>query len=250
MIPMAGNSWAIALLAISFFLAAALYSSVGHGGASAYLAVMGFVGFAPETMKPVALTLNILVSAMALFLFCRAGFWHGRIFWPLAAGSVPAAFLGGWMQASDPVFKIVLALALALSVWPLVMGRLPEIEEKRVLPTAGAFAIGVGLGFVSGLIGVGGGIFLTPLLILFGWANTKTAAALSAAFILLNSISGLGGFITKGGSIPEITLWLLPTVIAGGAIGSTWGSGRAPSPILRQALAAVLIIAAIKFTVT
>jgi uncharacterized membrane protein YfcA len=235
------------LLAAAFFLAAALYASVGHGGASAYLAVMGIVGMAPGEMKPIALALNIAVSAMALALFARAGHFRGKLFWPLAAASVPAAFLGGWLQSPDPIFKLILAAALLAGAWRLAFGAMRNDSETCAPSTPALLGIGVALGFLSGLIGIGGGIFLTPLLILFHWTNAKPAAAISAAFILANSLSGLGGFLAKGGAVPSLTWMLLPAVVAGGWLGSHWGSRKAHPPLLRRALAAVLVVAAAKF---
>jgi uncharacterized protein len=238
------------LLIIAFLTAAALYGSVGHGGASAYLAVMGFAGMAPAEMKPIALTLNIAVSAMALTMFARAGYFRGKLFWPLALASVPAAFFGGWLQSPDPIFKIILALALLFGAWRLAFGSKADVQETRAPHLASLLGLGLALGFVSGLIGIGGGIFLTPLLILFRWSPAKPAAAISAAFILANSLSGLGGFLVKGGAVPSLTWMLLPAVMVGGWLGATWGSGRAHSPALRQALAIVLVAAATKFLVT
>lgn len=239
----------LAILAAACLLAAALYSSVGHGGASAYLAAMGFAGISPLIMKPSALVLNILVSALALFFFGKAGYWKGRMFWPLAAASVPAAFLGGWLHASDPVFKLVLAMALLFAAWQLAFIKKKSAGEIRQLPNWGAMLLGCGLGFLSGLVGIGGGVFLTPLLILFRWAETKTAAAISAAFILVNSVSGLLGFSVRGGAIPELAWWLLPCVVLGGVAGSFWGSRKAPPLVLRRCLALVLATAAVKFAV-
>lgn len=240
---------ALLLLILAFLFASMLYASVGHGGASAYLAVMGFAGMAPVEMKPVALTLNIAVSTMALTMFARAGHFRGNIFWPLAFVSVPAAFLGGWLQSPNPVFKIILAAALLFGAWRLAFGSKTDVEKNRAPHLAALLGLGLSLGFVSGLIGIGGGIFLTPLLILFCWAPAKPAAAISAAFILANSLSGLGGFLAQGGTVPNLTWLFLPAVMIGGWCGATWGSGKAHSPALRQALAVVLVVAATKFLV-
>lgn len=236
-------------LSALFFLAAALYASVGHGGASAYLAVMGLSGMAPAEMKPIALTLNVAVSLLALVMFARAGHFRGRLFWPLAAASVPAAFLGGWLESPEPVFKIILAAALMIGAWRLVFGSSGEetsVDEPRL---SVLLLLGAALGFLSGLIGIGGGIFLTPLLIFFRWSPAKIAAAISAAFIFANSLSGLAGFIVKGGVIPSVSWVLLPVVLGGGWLGSSWGSHRAGSPALQRSLAAVLLVAAAKFTI-
>jgi uncharacterized membrane protein YfcA len=244
------EAFPLPLLLLAFLVASMLYASVGHGGASAYLAVMGFAGMLPVEMKPIALTLNIAVSAMALTMFARAGHFRGQLFWPLAVASVPAAFLGGWLQSPDPIFKLILAAALLFGAWRLAFGRKTDVVKTRAPHLAALLVLGLGLGFLSGLIGIGGGIFLTPLLILFRWSPAKPAAAVSAAFILANSLSGLGGFLVKGGGVPPLTWMLLPVVILGGWLGATWGSGKAHSPALRQALAVVLVIAAAKFLVT
>jgi uncharacterized protein len=237
------------LLGIAFFAAAALYASVGHGGASAYLAVMGLVGMAPVEMKPIALTLNIAVSCVALVSFVRAGHFKATLFWPLAAASVPAAFLGGWLQSPEPLFKMILAAALIVGAWRLLVASKQDDAPTQSASRPLLFGIGGGIGLLSGLVGIGGGIFLTPVLVIFRWTPAKVAAAISAAFIAVNSCSGLSGFILKGGQIPALAWGLLPCVIAGGWLGSRWGSGRAPVPALRRALAAVLIVAAAKFVI-
>jgi uncharacterized membrane protein YfcA len=237
------------LLGAAFIVAAALYASVGHGGASAYLAVMGLAGMAPAEMKPIALFLNIAVSAVALGNFVRAGHFKAKLFWPLAAASVPAAFLGGWLQSPEPVFKLILAAALVVGAWRLLSAP-PESGKPVCLAGWPAlFGIGGGIGFLSGLVGIGGGIFLTPVLVIFRWAPAKVAAAISAAFIAANSCSGLSGFILKGGQIPTMAWGLLPCVLVGGWLGSRWGSGRAAVPALRRTLAAVLFVAAAKFVI-
>lgn len=236
-------------LAVAFFLASMLYASVGHGGASAYLAVMGLAGMVPKEMKPIALVLNIAVAGVALVSFVRAGHFKGSLFWPLALTSIPAAFLGGRMQSSEPVFKIILALALTCGALRLILRPKQDEAEVRVPHPAVIIGLGAMIGFLSGLIGIGGGIFLTPLLIFFHWSSSKTAAAISAAFIFANSLSGLGGFITSGGNLPTQITFLLPAVIAGGWIGSFWGSRHARIPTLQRTLAAVLLVAAAKFVI-
>lgn len=237
------------LLGAAFIAAAVLYASVGHGGASAYLAVMGLAGMLPAEMKPIALFLNIAVSSVALGNFVRAGHFKAGLFWPLAAASVPAAFIGGWLQSPEPVFKLILAAALVVGAWRLLVAPSESAEPFRHAAWPALLGIGGVIGFLSGLVGIGGGIFLTPVLVIFRWAPAKVAAAVSAAFIAANSCSGLGGFIVDGGQIPTMAWTLLPCVLVGGWLGSRWGSGRAPVPALRHALAAVLVVAAAKFVI-
>ncbi len=236
-------------LLAALLVSSALYASVGHGGASAYLAVMAIAGFAAAEMKPIALTLNIVVSLLAMIHFHQAGHFRKNLFIPLIITSIPCAFLGGWLQLPDPVFKWILAAGLLFGAWRLAFRIPSETTDIRPPNVIALGALGMGIGLLSGLIGIGGGIFLTPLLILFHWSNSKTAAAISAAFIFVNSISGLAGFIVKGGEIPSETAVLLPAVLIGGMIGAYWGSNRAQNPALLKALAIVLLIAAMKFAI-
>jgi uncharacterized protein len=237
------------LLALLFFAASMLYAAVGHGGASAYLAVMGIIGMAPEEMKPIALLLNIVVSSVALFSFVRAGHFDGQLFTPLAMASIPAAFVGGWLQSPEPVFKLVLAAALIIGAWRLLAAPTdPENAPSRT-PVGALLTIGGAIGFLSGLVGIGGGIFLTPVLVIFRMAPAKVAAAVSAAFIAVNSASGISGFLIRGGGVPSPAWLLLPCVLVGAWIGSRWGSGRARIPALRRSLATVLVLAAAKFLI-
>ncbi len=235
-------AWLIPLI----FLAAALYASVGHGGASAYLAVLSLAGLATTFIKPCALSLNIVVSAMSFLLFFRAGHFPSRLFWPLVLASAPAAFLGGCLHVNRGLFKILLAVALMAAAWRLVLPMSEEKRASRKMRWRVALPMGGIVGVVSGLVGVGGGIFLTPLLILGGWAGPKDAGGISAAFIFINSIAGLAGFIVQGGRVPLETLGFLPAAVVGGALGGVWGSGVARPLMLRRALGVVLVIAAAK----
>ncbi len=234
-------------LGFAFFLASGLYAAVGHGGASAYLAVMGLIGMVPVEMKPIALVLNIAVSLLAFIAFARAGHFRPRLFWLFAAVSVPAAFIGGWLQSPDSVFKLILAAALVFGAWRLAFHTSAEEPDLREPHLATILILGLTIGFLSGLIGIGGGIFLTPLLVLFRWTPAKPAAAISAAFIFVNSLAGLAGFVTKGGVVPQLAWFLLPVVLVGAWCGSSWGSKRARTPALQRVLAAVLVVAAAKF---
>jgi len=236
----------VLVLALVFFLAACLYSTVGHGGASAYLAVMALAGFAPVIMRPCALWMNVAVSAIATILFFRAGHFRPRLFWPFVALSIPAAWFGGTIHLHPKVFMFLVGTSLLLASVRLFI---PEGErEIRTVRMPVALMIGAVLGFASGLVGVGGGIFLTPLLLLAGWAKPKEAAAISAPFILLNSLGGIGG-LSSGGwpALPTgFFLWLLCAVL-GGVVGATMGSRHWRPAWLRPALGIVLLIASAKF---
>lgn len=241
----------ILLIALAMGLVASLYASVGHGGASGYLAIMALAGFAPKEMKVTALILNLIVASMAAWMFWKAGHFSIRLFLPFAITSVPMAFLGGRFTAPSPIFHILVALALLAGAANLAF-RWQANQNQPINDFSWPLALLIGgiLGFVSGLIGVGGGIFLTPLMLLLGWCHPKTAAAVSAAFILVNSFSGLAGNMSSISHLPSSLPVLLIAVLAGGWVGATWGSGRAQNLQIRQALALVLVIAAVKMVVT
>lgn len=235
------------ILAALFLLAAVLYGMVGHAGASAYLAVMGLAGLAPEVMKPTALTLNILVAGIVTARFARAGFVKPISALPFLAGSVPAAFVGGALTLPDELYRPLVGAVLLFAAvrFGATAGR-PAEEFAPRPPVVAAVASGALIGLLAGLTGTGGGIFLTPLLLAAGWAGTRYAAGTSALFILANSVAGLAGNIGSVGSLPpELPIWL-GAVAVGGAIGSELGSRRLPAPWVRRALAAVLLIAGLK----
>ncbi|MDH4182655.1 MAG: sulfite exporter TauE/SafE family protein [Nitrospinota bacterium] len=237
-----------AALPFLIFIAALLYSSVGHGGASGYLAAMALLSVAPEKMKPTALFLNILVSSIALVRFGQVGAFHWRTFWPFAAASIPLAFLGGLIALQGAVYKWLVGAALLFAAFQMFRSSAGS-SNNGVKPPSLPLALlgGGGIGFLSGLTGVGGGIFLSPLLILAGWADPRHTAGVSAAFILVNSISGLSGHLASGGQVPA-DIWILTvTAIAGGYIGSGVGSRHFSNTRLRRVLGAVLVAAGIKF---
>jgi len=239
------SDWLYLLAAL--FLIAALYGTVGHGGASGYLAVMALASIAPAVMKPTALTLNLAVSLIGTVLFFRAGHFAWRLFWPFALTSIPFAFLGGRLDVPIHVFKIL--LALAFSALRLLLPA-PKSDNLRPAPLPLVFLFGALMGLASGLIGVGGGIFLTPLLLLLRWSHAKTAAAVSAPFIFVNSAAGLAGHSASLHHLPSAWPLLALVVIVGGFIGARWGSRSARLTQLRPVLAAVLGIAALKLVFT
>jgi uncharacterized membrane protein YfcA len=235
------------IIAFLFFAGAALYASVGHAGASAYLAVMGLYNFAPSVMKPTALALNILVATVATLKFYRAGLFSWRLFWPFAVASVPAAFVGGAMMLPAQRYKVVVGIVLLFAAaWMFQSSLKPLARETHPPPMWAAVVSGLAIGFLSGLTGVGGGIFLSPLILYMGWAETRATSGVAAPFILVNSMAGLLGHFSSVAHLPpNIPIWGA-AVVLGGLIGATYGSRRAPAPVLRRLLAVVLVVASVK----
>jgi hypothetical protein len=239
----------IALLAAGMLVAAFGYASVGHGGASAYIAAMALAGIAPQEMRPIALLLNVLVSSIATYKFCRAGHFRWRLFWPFAAVSIPLAYAGGAITLPGPAYKIVVGVVLLYAAWQLWRsGR--GGEEMRALrepPVPLAMAIGAAMGLLAGLTGVGGGIFLSPLLLMLGWAGTKQTSAVAAPFILANSLAGLAAiFMASTAALPAYVGILAAAVLVGGWLGAEYGSQRFANPVVRRVLAVVLALAGAK----
>ena len=240
------------LLTLLIFIAALLYSSVGHGGASGYLAAMALFDLKPEVMKPTALVLNLFVASIGTMRFARAGCFSWSIFWPFAVLSVPFAFQGGRWTLPAHIYKIILGLVLLFAAWRLAIKQTSTPAQKPVVVPL-ALAFGGVIGLLSGLTGVGGGIFLSPLLLLLGWADIRKTAGISAAFILVNSAAGLLGLISRGRGLgtlaPEI-LWWVPAVLIGGLLGAELGSRKLTPLIMRRLLAAVLVVAGLKMLLT
>ena len=236
-------------LAAGIFLIAVLYSSVGHAGASGYIAVMSLLSIAPETIKPTALALNILVASIATWQFARAGHFEWRLFWPFALPAIPFAFLGGYLSLPTSVFKVLLGLVLLYSAVRFITPQQAE-REPTAPPLTAALLCGSAIGLLAGLTGTGGGIFLTPLLLGLGWARAKSAAAVSALFILMNSISGLLGNFSSTSQLPPDLPLLLAIAASGGLLGSFFGSHRLPSAIIKRLLGFVLLIAGLKLVLT
>jgi uncharacterized protein len=237
------------LLAGMIFIAAVLYSSVGHAGASGYLAAMALVGLAPEVMKPSALLLNVLVGILATVRYYRAGCFSWRLFWPFALCAIPLAFLGGAVTLPGMLYKQLVGLVLlfaAVRLFQYTLVRRSVAEEVRPPRLAVALPLGAGLGLLAGLTGTGGGIFLSPLLLLGRWAKTREASGVAAAFVLTNSVAGLAGQWQKLSLIPPAAGGWAAAAIAGGLIGTELGCRRLDTAWLRRLLAVVLVIAGIK----
>ena len=232
-------------------VAALLYSSVGHAGASGYLAVMALVGISPAVMKPTALALNVVVALIATYKFYRAGSFSWRLFLLLSVSAVPFAYLGGSISLPSHIYKPLVGLVLvyaafkSFSTAKQASGYLVRDANWPVLVVAGGL-----LGFLSGLTGVGGGIFLSPLLLFLRWAPVKVISGVAAAFILVNSISGLAGAAREPLQLhPALPFWAIAAVI-GGYVGAEYGSKRLGNPAIQRLLALVLLVAGVKMIAT
>lgn len=237
----------VVLLALLILVLAVLYSSVGHAGASGYLAAMALFGIAPAVMKPTALCLNVLVATIGTIQFARAGCFSWRLFWPFAAASIPAAYLGGAITLPGEYYRPLVGLVLLYAAVRLLLGK-PKAVDVPVKPPRLliGLATGAGIGLLAGLTGTGGGIFLSPLLLMMGWAQVKPTSGVSAAFVLVNSIAGLLGLLAVKPQLPDaIPLWAVAAGL-GGIVGSYFGSRRLQTTVLRKLLAVVLIVAGLK----
>lgn len=233
------------VLTAAVFVIAVLYSSVGHAGASGYIAVMALLNLPASVIKPTALMLNISVASIGAFQFWRAGHFQWRLFWPFALLALPGALLGGYLNLPTQIFKWLLGVVLLLSAVRFLL-RAPEESEPvppRVLTSLGAGAL---LGVLAGMTGTGGGVFLSPLMIWRRWAGTKTVAAVAAMFILVNSLAGLAGHLGKTGRLPAVALPLLAAVILGGTLGSYFSCHRFSIAAIKRLLATVLFSAGTK----
>lgn len=235
------------LLIPSFFVIALVYASVGHGGASGYLAALSLLGFRPDEMAATALVLNMVVAGTALKMFASAGHLRGRLVWPFVVTSVPAAFLGGAASIPARGYAILLASALAVASWRLATERPGDADHTTATPhPALALPCGGGIGWLSGAVGIGGGIFLSPLLLFLRWATPKQAAAASAVFIFVNSAAGLGGRALRSG-LEHVTVWpLLAAALVGGLCGARLGANHFSGRTLKRLLAVVLVVASMK----
>jgi len=230
--------WLLAAIA----LMAVLYSSVGHGGASGYLAAMALWGLAPQEMRPAALVMNIVVTCWLLYRFQPYKLMPYRLFWPLVLASTPAAFVGGLWVIDVLGYRLLVGVLLGLAAIRMLVSN--KVTEEIQLPALGlVLVVGGLLGFSAGLTGIGGGVFLSPILLIFGWSTVRQSTAVAAGFILLNSVAGLAGYVVSEQPWPLGTGWLMLAAFVGCLLGAELASHRASSMALRKLLAAVLIIA-------
>lgn len=229
------------LLVVAF-----LYASVGHGGASGYLALMALFSFPAMCMKPIALVLNIFVSGISFWFFRKHKHFHWKLFYPFAISSIPAAFIGGYISVNATLYKQILGVFLIFAILRMlnVLGK--EKSEIKANNLGLSLFIGAGIGLFSGMIGIGGGIILSPVIVLLAWGNMKQAAAVSALFIFVNSIAGLIGYLINHGTVATEVAYFIPVAIIGGSLGAIYGSKKFNMKTLKYVLAGVLTIAAVK----
>ena len=242
-------TWSVSdpwLLSSIFFVTAVLYSSVGNAGASGYLAVMTLAGLAPEAMKSTALLLNILVALITTARFYHAGHFSWALFWPFTVASVPCAFLGGVLVLPSGLYRGLVGIFLVFAAYRLFWHADQPYAHPTGVPRGVALLLGAGVGFVSGLPGIGGGIFLSPLLLMLGWAEPRQSASVSAAFILVNSVAGFFGETMSVHALPHAAPLWAGAVVVGGLIGSELGARQFAEVTLRRLLALVLAIAGLK----
>lgn len=232
------------------FIVAFLYSSVGHGGASGYLALMAIFAISPLIMKPTALLLNLFVSSVSFIQFCRGGHFRWSIFWPFALASIPLSFIGGMMAIDSNIYKKILGMLLLIPVFRFVFFKNTDPKDFKPANFALSLMIGGMIGLLSGMIGIGGGIILSPMLLLLNWTGQKQTAAISAAFIFVNSIAGLAGQLVKGITFNSDMIAYVVVAFAGGLCGAYLGALKFPQNILKNVLACVLALAAYKLLFT
>ena len=232
-------------LLAAIVLMAVLYSSVGHGGASGYLAAMALWGLAPHEMRPAALAMNILVTSWLLYRFQPYKLMPYKLFWPLVLASAPAAFIGGLWQIDAASYHLLVGALLGLAAIKMLVST--KTAEHVQLPAQWqVLVVGLLLGFSAGLTGIGGGVFLSPILLIFGWCSVRQSTAVAAGFILLNSIAGLAGYTVSEQPWPAGSGWLMFAAFGGCLLGAELASHRASSTTLRKLLSAVLLIASAK----
>jgi uncharacterized membrane protein YfcA len=237
----------LAPVLVCIFVGAALYTSVGHGGATVYTAILTLFSFAMAPLVTLILVMNIVAAAIAWVMYQQAGFLRARLLVPFVITSVPAAYLGGSLPITGRAQAIILGLALVAAAIRLLFFAKPPTLSFRVQGTAYyalAAILGGLLGFLAGATGIGGGIFLSPILIALGWANVKEAASVASAFIVLNSIAGLVARLPRTPIEPQYVAPFVAVVVAGALLGSFMGARRLPFRAVQISLGLVLLVAA------
>ncbi len=233
----------IPFLAVCIFIVAVMYASVGHGGASGYLAIMALFSLHPEALKPTALMLNVVVAGVGTYLYCNAGQFSWRVFWPFVITSIPMSFLGGTFNLPPEYYRPLLGMMLFYAAWRLFVRRKNDEYEANPPSFPTSMVVGGVLGFASGLIGVGGGIFLSPLMILLRWARVREVSGIAAMFILVNSVSGLTGHLSSMQYVPEYAPVLAGMALVGGTLGALCGSRHLPAATILKAMSLMMVMA-------
>lgn len=240
----------IEIFYVILFFVAFLYAAVGHGGASGYLALMALYGVAPEEMKPTALVLNLFVSMTSFIQYYRGGYFLKKLFLPIAGASIPLAFVGGMITVEENIYKRILGILLLFPVIRFFFFKNVADSELKSHNVTIAIITGGIVGLLSGMIGIGGGIILSPILLLLQWTNQKQTAAISAAFIFVNSVAGLGGMLTQGISFTGDMVMYITVAFIGGLLGAYLGSKKFNQDVLKYVLATVLLMASYKLLFT
>lgn len=240
----------IEIFYVILFFVAFLYAAVGHGGASGYLALMALYGVAPEEMKQTALVLNLFVSMTSFIQYYRGGYFSKKLFLPIAGASIPLAFVGGMITVEENIYKRILGILLLFPIIRFFFFK--NVADSELKPHNVSIAIVTGgiVGLLSGMIGIGGGIILSPILLLLQWTNQKQTAAISAAFIFVNSVAGLGGMFTQGISFTGDMVMYIIVAFIGGLLGAYLGSKKFNQDVLKYVLATVLLLASYKLLFT
>lgn len=238
------------LFLLLLFIVAFLYASVGHGGASGYLALMALFSMSPAVMRPTALMLNLFVSLSAFILFYRGGHFKWKIFLPFALASIPSSFIGGMIEMDAAIYKKLLGILLLIPVARMLLTTNSDEQTKNTPDLKLSLLIGAVIGFLSGLIGIGGGIILSPVLLMMSWTTQKQTAAISALFIFVNSVAGLAGQFSQGISLQPDMFAYVGVAFVGGSAGAWMGAAKLDHKALKYLLSIVLIVASIKLLLT
>jgi uncharacterized protein len=235
------------LLAVAIGLIALAYAAVGQGGATGYIAILGLLGFSPDIIRPTALSLNFVVSAIAAVQFGRAGLIKWRTILPFALLGVPCSVLGGATHLSAAVYRPLVGILLLVASWQMAASARRSRSEPDHGGTSPAFGVslvaGAVIGFIAGVTGIGGDILLAPLALMLGWASTRQTSAMAAIFNMLNSGAAFVGLWLTTPSLPALSPWWFVAAACGGLLGASLGARHFPTWILRYALAAILVVA-------